>query len=474
MKCFVVDETVKDDIIERKKPKKKDEENNDNIVTKMFKIKLNPTKHQKELLRKFKGTERVVFNLTKNIIDKEGMKSKFELRNQVVTKVCGINNVKKEFLTYLEASESFEYKKKKFDSFWKENKGWIENKLLNPLFKGKEWMEETPKVIRQQAAFSCHSTYKSAFSNYNAGNIEQFNIRYKSKKNERTWTLGIEKQLKMIGNKLIILPEYLSEVRYYKRCLKGIPHSFLFNEYGTPKCDSYIHYNRNKDYYLLVPYKVEKKISISKKSCSGDPGIRKFLTVQSPEDKEGYFLGVGCSKKLEPLFFKLDDIVSRLDKDKLEKKHNILILNKRERKKLKQQRRRLEFRIKNMKIELHAKIANFLTKKYSIIILPHFESRKLSQSGLLKSKVVRNMMTLAHCEFLTKLKNKCKERGNKLCIVPEEYTTKTCGNCGTLNDIGSSEVFKCSNCNLRAERDLHAARNEYIKSINIIKIELVD
>ena len=42
----------------------------------------------------------------------------------------------------------------------------------------------------------------------------------------------------------------------------------------------------------------------------------------------------------------------------------------------------------------------------------------------------------------------------------EAYTTKQCGQCGTLNNkIGKSETFECVKCKLVCDRDVHAARN---------------
>jgi len=393
----------------------------------MFKLKLNPNKEQKQLLRKFKGTERFLFNTTKTVIDETKIYDKRELRNCLATKEIG-----------------------------KSTKG--KTPFLNPLFKKYPWLEETPKVIRQQAVFSCVSAYKSAISNLKSGNIKEFKINYKSKRKEKRWTLGIEKSFNFKNNILSILPTSLGKVRYYKRCLKKFDISLLFKD-GKPRSDSYIHYNQ-KDYFLLIPYETKRKINNSKSSCSIDPGIRKFATIYSPEDQEAFFLGTDCTEKLTPLFFKLDNIQSLLSRR----------LTREKRRNYNRARRKIFNQIKNLKLELHHQISNFLTKKYSTIITPHFESKKLSQSEQLKSKVVRNMMTLAHCEFLAKLKYKCKERSVRLCIVPEEYTSKTCGRCGALNDIGSSEVYKCQHCNLEIDRDLNGARNEYLKSIHTIKI----
>ena len=51
-------------------------------------------------------------------------------------------------------------------------------------------------------------------------------------------------------------------------------------------------------------------------------------------------------------------------------------------------------------------------------------------------------------------------------LVGEEYTSKTCGVCGVLNQkLGGKTKFVCGECGYEADRDLNAARNILIKSI---------
>jgi transposase len=65
-------------------------------------------------------------------------------------------------------------------------------------------------------------------------------------------------------------------------------------------------------------------------------------------------------------------------------------------------------------------------------------------------------------------------------INTEEYTSKTCGRCGTIgakrrirpegyiNEVGSKDIFTCNKCKLVVDRDVNGARNIYIKTINKI------
>ena len=56
---------------------------------------------------------------------------------------------------------------------------------------------------------------------------------------------------------------------------------------------------------------------------------------------------------------------------------------------------------------------------------------------------------------------KCELRGCSLDICTEEYTSKTCGRCGILNNVGSRDVFSCS----QGLIDVNGARNIAIKRL---------
>jgi len=48
--------------------------------------------------------------------------------------------------------------------------------------------------------------------------------------------------------------------------------------------------------------------------------------------------------------------------------------------------------------------------------------------------------------------------GSKVIEVNEYLTTKTCSNCGKLNNLGSSKIHICK-CGMEADRDENAAKN---------------
>lgn len=81
---------------------------------------------------------------------------------------------------------------------------------------------------------------------------------------------------------------------------------------------------------------------------------------------------------------------------------------------------------------------------------------------------MKKLLSLSHYKFREKLKNMCKVRGINFKIITEEYTSKTCGNCGNqYTNLRGSKVYNCNKCKIEIDRDLNAARNICIKSIQI-------
>ena len=88
-------------------------------------------------------------------------------------------------------------------------------------------------------------------------------------------------------------------------------------------------------------------------------------------------------------------------------------------------------------------------------------SRKLS-------KITKRLMCMfSFFSFKEKLKYKCSYYNKNLIIVDESYTSKTCGNCGCLNDVKGSEVYDCIHCDSTFDRDVNGSRNIFIKNTTL-------
>lgn len=80
--------------------------------------------------------------------------------------------------------------------------------------------------------------------------------------------------------------------------------------------------------------------------------------------------------------------------------------------------------------------------------------------------VARSMMALRHYAFRQHLLHVAKNYGTVVHVTTEEYTSKTCGQCGRLNErLGSSKTFVCpqEGCGFVGDRDANAARNILIR-----------
>jgi len=371
----------------------------------MRKVKLNPTKDQKALLRKFEGSARFTYNATVAAVNKkEHTLNKMTLRNAFVT-----------------AKD-------------------------NPWVQERPWLIETPKVIRQQAVFEAVKNFKSSFTNKKNGNIDKFQMRFKRKKHgsQRPWTIGLEKAIKVKESHLFVLPESLGNMRYYGK----LP----FDDKPVSECT--LHRDACGDFFLQVPVEVSvRKPRTSKRQVALDPGVRKFLTGYSPTEECGLYVGQETSRRIMGILKSIDGVCSEIDRK------DITCVQRR---RLRKKKAKLYRDYKNLRDEFHNKVICLLTDHFDTIYLPRLETKRLSQT--LKAKAAREMMAQSHGLFLQRLGDACTIAGAALVIPDEAYTSKTCGCCGLLVNIGSAEWFKCPSCGYQADRDLNAARNIYIKA----------
>ena len=366
----------------------------------MRKIKINPTKAQKLMLNKFAGAARFTYNTcVASVNDKTHKNNKFILRNAFVT---------------------------------------AKN---NEFFENKQWLTATPKLIRQQAVFEAVKNFKSAFSNLRNKNIDKFKVRFKTLRHQREngYVLGIEKTVKFKDGVLTILPETIGNVRFFEKPPID----------KVPEAECSIQRDRYGDFWLQVPvYKTVKP------SCCGpvvaiDPGVRTPMTYYSPNGTDG-LLGLEMKDRINVI----KGCVATVDR-RISKADGAF------RKKLLEHRRRLFRKYTHVRDDCHWKLINDLTNTYGGVILPHLQTSRLC--GMLKSKTNREMFGISHFILKERMSQKCEEKGAMFASPTEEYTSKTCGNCGVLNHkLGSSETFRCP-CGLVCHRDLHAARNIYMK-----------
>ena len=180
-----------------------------------------------------------------------------------------------------------------------------------------------------------------------------------------------------------------------------------------------------------------------------DPGVRTFQTIYDA-DGQGVEWGAGDMKQV---FFKCrraDSLQKKIARDGMTSRrrrayHKVLSS------------------IKHVVKECHVKLALFLCENYRVILIPDFGTSRMirKRDRKLHTKTVRSMCTWSHFSFKQTLLNKAQcFPWSRVVVVGEAYTSKTCDECGGLNQkLGSKKVFTCPHCGNIADRDIHAAKN---------------
>ncbi|HWU42665.1 MAG TPA: transposase, partial [Bdellovibrio sp.] len=310
-------------------------------------------------------------------------------------------------------------------------------------FKDTPWVLDTPAAIRDGGLMDVVKAYRSNLAKPGNNN---FTLHFK-KKNAPSDSIVVPKTCytkrgvfypRFFGNKPIKSAKRLPvELEYEARIVR----------------------NHLGHFYFCIPKKLDKYDGPSRnKIISIDPGVRTFCTGY---DSDGLVVEVGESdiSKIESLCHEYDDLQSECSHP---------TTRHRKRYKLKRSGRRKQRRIRNKVDELHKKLSKWLCENYNIILLPKFETQKMVSRNQRKinSRTARNMMTLSHYRFRTRLMNKAREYPNcRVILCGEEYTSKTCGECGFLHHkLGSSKVFKCPGCKQESDRDRNGSRNILLKN----------
>ena len=206
---------------------------------------------------------------------------------------------------------------------------------------------------------------------------------------------------------------------------------------------------QNGRYFVIVPIDVAVKRPENQRlsACALDCGVRTFQTVFSKE----LILKVG-EHDFQRIFrycYALDKLISRKKKERSNKFNKAI--------------QRIRWNVRDLIDEIHNKLALTLCRLFDVVYIPSFETHDMVSK--LRHKTSRAMLGWAHYRFKMKLKAKAEEYSCKVVDCTEEYTSKTCGNCGTENQIGGKEVWTCKHCGCAHDRDINGARNILFKQM---------
>ena len=324
-------------------------------------------------------------------------------------------------------------------------------------FTGRDkWMGKVNRDVLRNIIKDFFTARKAAFTNLRNGNIDHFEMGFKSRK-DTSQSIEIDTRDKSID----VLDDKKS-FTLYRKWLGNVPfrtHTVLPDiNYGCriQKCRGV--------FYLCVPLalKPEQHTDSPKHSIIAlDPGVRTFLTGYDYITKRVIEFGKDDFNRLARLGKHLSKMQSEVTKSP-----------KKVRYKLKKKMARLRARIQNLVKDTHCKIVHWLTYTYSSILLPKFEVSKMVKKRdkvyrVLGTEQTKNLLHWSHYKFQQRLLNKTRERNwCKVHIVGEEYTTKCCTNCGNLKPMKAERIYNCHKCGSVIGRDANAARNILMKNVS--------
>lgn len=304
-----------------------------------------------------------------------------------------------------------------------------------------DWETQTPKDIRAAAVKDLVNNMKSNFALLKRRRITGFKMAFLSRKKSIPSIEIPKTAIRLVDGGLFIYRTYMTEpIKVNKRDAKmlNIEHDCRLQRI-------------NNQWFLCVPTTEKRKhISTKQDFCSLDPGVRTFQTVYAEKEVFQVKVNDGIIKALH----------SKLDLFRSLRKRKVI-----SRSHWKRRENKLQTRLSNLTDDLHYKTIHYITNNYKVIFLPKFESQKLAQK--IKSRTInRHLLLLGHYTFRNRCKMKAFERGCYVDECTEEYTSQTCGRCGSLHKIGTRDIYHCPKCDFTIDRDVNGARNIAIKRLN--------
>ena len=340
------------------------------------------------------------------------------------------------------------------------NKGVDKNKKalrassINEDAKLPEWVYETPYDVRDEAMNDLLKAFATCFSKG-----EKFQMTFRSKR-DKTQSITI---LKKHWGRAHGAYAFLKKIK----STENVPDELC--------ADSRLLLDGLNRWWLCLPEPLVIKTTSAREWMGNenqaspsslrvaaiDPGVRTFATIYSAgEVADVTEVGINDYGRIYNLCRHADKLQSRWAAKEC---------RARKRRGLKKAAKRIASKVRNLVDDLHRKLAAFLVDAYDVILLPKFETQGMVQKAnrRISSKTARAMCTWSHYRFRCHLLQKARCRPSvQVRLVSEEYTSKTCGKCGTLHQkLGSSKIYACANCKTVIDRDSNGARNVLLKHL---------
>jgi putative transposase len=334
-------------------------------------------------------------------------------------------------------------------------------KDLKELILKDEWQTEIPYDLKQGSIEEAIEAFKSCLTN-KIRNKREFNLQYKTKKNKKqtfdisSGSINLEKKYIFKHKK----KEMNIRINFDKKTERWLNKNKFKSLNKTITV-----LKENKYYYLCCCFEVNKEeLKQPLNTVSIDPGIRTFATIYSPDGISGK-LGDNLIEPLCRMGKRIDKLKSAMSK----KENGKNKYNAKSRYNMKRRESLLRTKISQKIRDFHNKVINFLCINFKNIIIPEFDVRNMIKKKpkiirKIKSKTVRKMLTLSHGKFMKNLEEYAERTGTQIIKPTEEYTSKTCGKCGQIDEnLGSKKEYNCNKCKYKEDRDINGARNILIK-----------
>lgn len=333
---------------------------------------------------------------------------------------------------------------------WQEYRNELVTIKNNGFFDDKEWLKETPKVIRQCAVHDACAAYKSICTNAKLNGAKGRLREIFRKKKHQSWSFSAEKECGRVtttttskSNKAVtgiqVCPSFLPSVI---KCYESIPDNKISHDFK-------IHRDKRARFWLLLPMKcnVSQPYSNIRTACSLDNGVSKLTTVYSTKNQ---------------VLEVFPSVVTRQELDRLDNMQSILdgstTLSITRRKYLKKKMADMRERIKNKVTNMHWHTINRLVDENDLVVMGKFNVQSILRSNTIAKYSKRILSLHEHYSFKTRLQYKCKRQGVFFRFHSEWGTTIGCPCCGVINRIPLSErEYHCAGCNYVAERDAKSA-----------------
>ena len=233
-----------------------------------------------------------------------------------------------------------------------------------------------------------------------------------------------------LGKGFVFIPK-IGEMRWVKhRPLKGKPESITISQDGDRWYCS-----------VLCEYEIKEQEKKTENVVGIDIGLKEFCTLSN---------GIVINN---PKYLKKYEEMLIKEQKKLSKKQK----GSKNRFKQRMKVRKIHTKIKNVRGDFLHKTTSNMIAKYDGIVL-----EDLNVKGMMKNHcLAKSIADVSWSEFKRQLKYKAMWNSKHFVLIGRfEPTSKTCSNCGYIQDMPlSKRQYNCPYCGMSLDRDLNASIN---------------